>query len=295
MRRASSRICARSASGGSQVVPRPPYTKRRSAPRRIASSTGRSTAVPSGSTIPWMLHGTPSRNGITRTRSQRGPKNVEGRAGVVVGQHPAHEVPAAVEAVAGVPGPHHALPLVERATGLAQPGLVAERHDPRRCARAADRVPDLVGDQLVLQGGPRAGTAADHRAPVDRGGADERADQPDRLAAPGRRRPPRVVRRPAARAPRRPGGAGPRSSSAGPRPPAGRRRPAPRWGSLPRPARWRPAAAAGRRPARAARPGRRSRPAARGRRRRPGRGAARRGGRATRCARRRRTGPWARG
>ena len=46
----------------------------------MASSTGRNTAVPSGSTIPWTLHGTPSRNGITRTRSQRAAKKASAMA-----------------------------------------------------------------------------------------------------------------------------------------------------------------------------------------------------------------------
>ena len=41
----------------------------------MAISTGRNTAVPSGSTIPWMEQGTPSRNGSTRTRSQCPAKN----------------------------------------------------------------------------------------------------------------------------------------------------------------------------------------------------------------------------
>ena len=35
---------------------------------------GEKTAMPSGRTIPWMLHGTPSRKAVTRTRSQRAAK-----------------------------------------------------------------------------------------------------------------------------------------------------------------------------------------------------------------------------
>ena len=182
MRRASSRIHARSASGGSQVVPRPPYTKRRPAPRRIASSTGRSTAVPSGSTIPWMLHGTPSRNGITRTRSQRDPKKASAaRASSSVSTRRTKSPPPLKPSRAS---PDHTTPCPSSSArvGLAQAGVVGERDDPRRRARPADRVPDLVGDQLVLQGGPPVRAAAEHRAPVDGGGADERTDQPDRLA-----------------------------------------------------------------------------------------------------------------
>jgi hypothetical protein len=56
-------------------VPRPAYTNwRRATSRSVTISTGRITAVPSGRTKPWIEHGTPSRNGITRMKSQRGPK-----------------------------------------------------------------------------------------------------------------------------------------------------------------------------------------------------------------------------
>ena len=48
--------------------------------RRIEISTGRNAAVPSGRTSPWIEHGTPSRNGITRTRSQRGRKKASALA-----------------------------------------------------------------------------------------------------------------------------------------------------------------------------------------------------------------------
>ncbi len=62
-------------------MPRPPYTKRcRTGSRSIAISTGRNAAVPSGSTRPWMEQGTPSRNGSTRTRSQRGAKKANAAA-----------------------------------------------------------------------------------------------------------------------------------------------------------------------------------------------------------------------
>ena len=43
--------------------------------RRVTISTGRNAATPLGNTIPWMLQGMPSRNGITRARSQRSARN----------------------------------------------------------------------------------------------------------------------------------------------------------------------------------------------------------------------------
>ena len=104
-----------------------------------------------------MLHGTPSRNGITRTRSHRATKNASAAALVVGVDDPADEVAAAVEAVAGVPGPDHTGAPVERARGRAQRGVRSTGTTVDGARVAADGVPDLVGDQLVLQGGPAAG------------------------------------------------------------------------------------------------------------------------------------------
>lgn len=51
----------------------PEYKKRLGdVERSTTSSTGRNTATPSGRTNPWMLHGTPSRNGWTRILAETG-------------------------------------------------------------------------------------------------------------------------------------------------------------------------------------------------------------------------------
>ena len=165
--RARLRIASRSAAGGSQVVPCPPNTKRRPVPRRIASSTGRNTAVPSGSTRPWMLHGTPSTNGMTRTRSQRGAKNVERAGGVLRGRHPAHEVAAAVEPVAGVAGPHHAARRRRAASVAARSSSGSTATTRRLGPGRADGVPEPVRDELVLEREPARRSAG--RAPRGRG------------------------------------------------------------------------------------------------------------------------------
>jgi hypothetical protein len=46
----------------------------------VTISTGRNVATAPGNTIPWMLDGMPSRNGITRTRSQRAARRAAASA-----------------------------------------------------------------------------------------------------------------------------------------------------------------------------------------------------------------------
>jgi hypothetical protein len=46
----------------------------------VTISTGRNVATAPGHTIPWMLDGMPSRNGITRTRSQRAARKAAASA-----------------------------------------------------------------------------------------------------------------------------------------------------------------------------------------------------------------------
>ena len=155
--------------------------------RRIEISTGRKAAVPSGRTRPWIEQGTPSRNGITRTRSQRVRKNASARAWSALVAHPAHVVATAVEALAGVPGP-------DGAEGTRQPvGRGGERvavggHDLVRRPDDAGGVPDLVGQHLVLEGDERRGPAGEDRPAEDGLGRWSRtAPRPRRRGTRGRR------------------------------------------------------------------------------------------------------------
>ena len=67
-RRAAARMPSRIAVGGFQKFAACAYTNSgRSTRRRMIISTGRNTATPSLVTKPWIEHGMPSRNGITRT------------------------------------------------------------------------------------------------------------------------------------------------------------------------------------------------------------------------------------
>ena len=150
--------------------------------RRIEISTGRKAAVPSGRTRPWIEQGTPSRNGITRTRSQRVRKNASARARSALVTHPAHVVATAVEALAGVPGPDGA-ERTREPVGRGGEGVAVGGHDLVRRPGDAGGVPDLVGQHLVLEGDERRGPAGEDR-PAEDGpvGGHERPPDPGAAA-----------------------------------------------------------------------------------------------------------------
>ena len=116
-----------------------------------------------------------------------GGEERERRRGVLRVDDPAHEVAAAVEAVARVARPDHAGAPVEGDGARLERGGV-DRHDvePRACARRPRPRPRR---RRACPRAPARRRAARRRpAAVDRLGGDERADQPQRLAARGRRR-----------------------------------------------------------------------------------------------------------
>jgi hypothetical protein len=82
--------------------------------RRVTISTGRNVATAPRHTIPWMLDGMPSRNGITRTRSQRA----------------ARKAPASAASSSSGPGTSPVPIPVARRKGRSAPSSRSRRHTP---------------------------------------------------------------------------------------------------------------------------------------------------------------------
>ena len=124
--------------------------------RNTIISTGRNTATVSGNTMPWMLTGIPSRNGMTRTRSAIPDRKARDSRPSSPGRTQRRPRPPPFMSVPFIGGPNRAAAPVQR-VGCRPDCPVVGGNYARRSSRQSGGVPEGVDSDLVLQHRPRRG------------------------------------------------------------------------------------------------------------------------------------------